>query len=67
MAKKDPFIQENTDKRGEEEQGNYSQSDGKNENDRFTQVKDASASGLGSIGRTDEKQPGEKKYDSEGF
>jgi hypothetical protein len=65
MAKrKDPEIQENVDRGEEDEQGsagidarnnNYNDDDGPNLSDT---IKNANATGLGAIGRNDQKQTG---------
>lgn len=65
MARKtDPQIQENIDRGAENEQGsagidtrnnNYNDDDGTNESDT---IKNANATGLGAMGRNDQKQTG---------
>jgi hypothetical protein len=60
MRKKDPSINENIDNPGRADQNqagvNDSDPDCREENEGgFTEVKNASASGLGTMGRSDEK------------
>ena len=60
MRKKDPEFSENIDRTAENEKTSQaadeiSRSDNNADNSQFTNVKNASASGLGTMGRSDEK------------
>ena len=62
MAKKDPSINENTDRGQENDKASSAITDRNNNMDNdvdtggFTNVENANASGMGSIGRNDENQ-----------
>ena len=72
MRKKDPEINENIDRSVERDNTSASandnaQDDNNISNEQFTEVKNASASGLGTMGRSDEKlsdQSGNKNIDT---
>ena len=72
MRKKDPEINENIDRSVEKDNTSASandnaQDDNNISNEQFTEVKNASASGLGTMGRSDEKlsdQSGNKNIDT---
>ena len=60
MRKKDPAFSENIDRGVENETASQAadesiNNDQNTDNSQFTEVKNASASGLGTMGRTDEK------------
>jgi hypothetical protein len=52
MSKKDFIVKENVDREPDEKPSQVNETDKKNEQG-FTEVKNANASGLGSMGRTD--------------
>jgi hypothetical protein len=66
MAKKDPTINEDIDRQAEAREvlppgGDSSKGPG-NQGEGFTRVKNASGSGLGSMGRNDQEQAGRETH-----
>ena len=70
MAKKDPSVNENIDRGNENEKGSSAITgsnnnvNGDTDESGFTNVENANAAGLGSIGRNDQQQTGDSSDDS---
>jgi hypothetical protein len=69
MRKKDPSINENIDNPGKVDQSQAGVNDGdpgcnRDASRQFTEVKNASASGLGTMGRSDEKLTDQSSQES---